>query len=179
MIDNCFACRFSDWSGPYVQSPTAYCKCWNSNCSLILRLRPDESISYSPKNIGKNHSYECSEEHYMYLIDHRTHLEKIKQFVETNSANKSVDQTYADLLAYMRERRLRGNNVSCQQGPNPQLDQKSKRLQSRCVWSRWSRACWDAGLSRKGSMADMKFIDSERHDIHAYWEQTILKRQQM
>ena len=47
----------------------------------------------------------------MHLIDHREQLEEIKQFVETNLASKSVDQTYAELLAYMRERRLRGEII--------------------------------------------------------------------
>ena len=94
MIDNCFAYRFSDWPGPNVKSPTAYYKCCNSDCRMRLCLHPDGSISHAPSNVGKNHSYECTEVHYMHLTDHREQLEEIKQFVETNSAVQ-VDPNYA------------------------------------------------------------------------------------
>ena len=52
-----------------------------------------------------------SEEHCMRRIDNQGQLVEIRQFVETNSASKSVGQTCADLLAYTRERRLRGKTI--------------------------------------------------------------------
>ena len=102
-MDNCFAYRFSDWSGPNVQSPTAYYKCCSSVCRMKLCLHPDGSISYSPSNIGKNHSYECIVDHYMHLIDTYTRNQAIEEsFVTSCVSPESVQR--ADMFSKVRHK---------------------------------------------------------------------------